>query len=666
MSCNCNSNNTDSTITTPPPCINGEPCEEVIDAGCVEYTGANISSLNILKGDRVDTILNKLSVNSTTQNIAVNDSATIQLTGSQNGETTFTHVVNSATDNITLVLDSATNIIPGILITGTNIPSGTKVVSVNGNTIVISNSIIGTVTSETLTFTSSESVGLNSNPLIANVIKSTTYADGKNQVSLLSDGVYVPKPKNIVAVTDNNISALVGGITITVVGGSPSVNPVFDVKTDPVSGAIVSVDVLNGGLFVSNPTDVTITSNLGSGANLGVNMVGTTPNKCISSVTINDAGTGYFDGNYIDIQAKISANAGNALSSKSDGLYAASANTKVSATDSNADYLNKKIVAGTNITIVKSTPASGDPNYDNGGEILTINSTGSTGTNFTVTDTSTIDLTLTPGTGSNPATLSADLILDNKTLVSPIIVPGFSYTKNDGGAYTQMTGGSGIGYNNSDPANPIVDIGAKVILDSYYTWTVSDSNTQSAPTTSSGNWGTNDPIVPSTSGTPSAHLTDTINETTVVTRTRFVTITKPASGLIVSNNKVVLASSILPGTESKTASISVRFKHKYYAGASTGITDSTGVKGLSNKNFTDVGATVLLTDSTTSSQYYYFCFPSTLTSIIQNGALPILGAFTAQTTIVVTNDAGYAVTYNIYKSNSTNPFSVSTNLSFQL
>lgn len=47
-------------VTT--PCVDGEPCEELALLGCVKYTGDNILEGNIIKGDRLDEILQKLLV----------------------------------------------------------------------------------------------------------------------------------------------------------------------------------------------------------------------------------------------------------------------------------------------------------------------------------------------------------------------------------------------------------------------------------------------------------------------------------------------------------------------------------------------------------------------------------------------------------------------------
>lgn len=47
-------------VTT--PCVDGEPCEELALLGCVKYTGDNILEGSIVKGDRLDEILQKLLI----------------------------------------------------------------------------------------------------------------------------------------------------------------------------------------------------------------------------------------------------------------------------------------------------------------------------------------------------------------------------------------------------------------------------------------------------------------------------------------------------------------------------------------------------------------------------------------------------------------------------
>lgn len=57
----------DVVLTTPPSCntnncSNGDPCPETFAANCAIYTGDTIANLDILKGDRVSDIIQKLAL----------------------------------------------------------------------------------------------------------------------------------------------------------------------------------------------------------------------------------------------------------------------------------------------------------------------------------------------------------------------------------------------------------------------------------------------------------------------------------------------------------------------------------------------------------------------------------------------------------------------------
>lgn len=57
----------DVVLTTPPSCdtpncSNGDPCPETFSSGCVIYTGDTIANLNIMKGDRVSDIIQRLAM----------------------------------------------------------------------------------------------------------------------------------------------------------------------------------------------------------------------------------------------------------------------------------------------------------------------------------------------------------------------------------------------------------------------------------------------------------------------------------------------------------------------------------------------------------------------------------------------------------------------------
>jgi len=514
-----------------PVCSNGEKCEETLDAGCVIYSGDPISRFGIATDDRMDAILHKLDTNSTSNNIIVANTPTVFLTGLVNGETTFTKTVASTTNSTTLVLNNGTDITPGQLVTGTNIDSDTKVVSITVNTLVISKPVLGIVTNGTLTFTRSAGVGLVSNPLIANVKKSTSTTNGDNQLQLLSDGLYI----------------------------SPKIKTTSD--------------------------------------------------------------------------------------------------------DTTPAYLNNKLVAGTGVTITSST----DTTY---GKILTIASTG--GSNIAVADTATIDLTLTPGVGNAPSTLSADLKLTGTTLPTPVITINSSFYKNDGiTAYTASFSGNSV----------TVDVGAKInISNSTYKYTKSGS--QSIPTSVSGDggWQTTPPPNDNTDSPILGSSSSALTSNTPTTITKSITLSAPSSGLIVVGNQIQVGGSGTPVTT--TASINMKFSYRYFYGKSTnpGLTTLTDFRSaLFNNDFTlnapvtgsvvgGVTRSVLVTGVTTvAGEYYYFCIPTNqpLTSIIKDGATGILPSFLPiVTNASFVNDAGLTLSYNIYRTGA-NPFGLGEPASLQ-
>lgn len=60
---NCNDGCADCSPTNTvslPPCVGGEPCDEIAFTDCVKFTGPNLPALGITNGDRLLTVLTKL------------------------------------------------------------------------------------------------------------------------------------------------------------------------------------------------------------------------------------------------------------------------------------------------------------------------------------------------------------------------------------------------------------------------------------------------------------------------------------------------------------------------------------------------------------------------------------------------------------------------------
>lgn len=130
------------------------------------------------------------------------------------------------------------------------------------------------------------------------------------------------------------------------------------------------------------------------------------------------------------------------------------------------------------------------------------------------------------------------------------------------------------------------------------------------------------------------------------------------TGLMVSGSDVKPAS----GFDTTTASTSVTFLDRLYYGVSTvAASDFTeeNIKALVNTALTNTKAKTITSISCESDQYYVYAYPSSLgalSTIIQDGATPVLGAFTHITTLSITNDAGKEVAMYVYVSNNPGAF----------
>lgn len=119
-------------------------------------------------------------------------------------------------------------------------------------------------------------------------------------------------------------------------------------------------------------------------------------------------------------------------------------------------------------------------------------------------------------------------------------------------------------------------------------------------------------------------------------------------------------------------SSTVSFSHRFYYGAST-LTDVTtvaNIESLTAGSLTSGKASTITGVTTSSTQYYYYCYPSSgngdLSSVIQNGSYDVLGAFqntfpansepTSPKTVTGTNTYGASVSYRVYKSTYKNAF----------
>lgn len=128
------------------------------------------------------------------------------------------------------------------------------------------------------------------------------------------------------------------------------------------------------------------------------------------------------------------------------------------------------------------------------------------------------------------------------------------------------------------------------------------------------------------------------------------------------NNKGVL-SNIFDGSRvasSITAYNGVTGYYASYFGYSVNPSlTSAEIIGLITKNLVTSKVRTFTGITASGGAYVYYAYRSSygdLNSIIQDGAAPVLGAFTKVQTINVTNLYGIVETYNVYRSNATNAF----------
>jgi hypothetical protein len=114
-----------------------------------------------------------------------------------------------------------------------------------------------------------------------------------------------------------------------------------------------------------------------------------------------------------------------------------------------------------------------------------------------------------------------------------------------------------------------------------------------------------------------------------------------------------------------TATVNVPFLYGNYFGynAATSLTTVNQIESLGNLFLSDSRSRTISNVTAGAGLYLYYAYKSEagdLTSIIQDGAAPVLGAFTKQSDIPGTNLNGAPVTYRVYRSNATQAFTNNT------
>lgn len=220
----------------------------------------------------------------------------------------------------------------------------------------------------------------------------------------------------------------------------------------------------------------------------------------------------------------------------------------------------------------------------------------------------------------------------NPTLVSPSIF--FSWN---------ILNQNGTRVESSSSYNITYEKGYKANFTGSWKWIEAEGKKN--PTRTDGSWGT----VLLASNTDSAPLSiKNITTNTTISQNLYA----PKLGLMVSGSSVAPAS----GEDKTTVSASVTFKDRlYYGVVSSSTPTESDIKALTNELVSSRTKTI---SNITASQYYCYAYPQSLgalTKITQDGATPVLGAFT-QKTLTITNAAGLSVALYVYVSNNPGAF----------
>lgn len=232
--------------------------------------------------------------------------------------------------------------------------------------------------------------------------------------------------------------------------------------------------------------------------------------------------------------------------------------------------------------------------------------------------------------------------LETKQLVSPVISPNWTIYKADGVTPYNPAG--------STSKSITVDKGCKVNIEATFLYPAPGAN-QAAPAVISGDWGAVDPGADMDSA-----VMNNGGVQITADKSFSVTLSKPKSGLVVVGSQVQFPT----GNDTTSDSISVAFRSKGFLGFSAN-TALTGVQimALANGAFQTGRARTFTGVTSGAGNYTYYCYEASfgdLANVIQNDALPVLGAFTKLADVIVTNDAGFDITYRVYRSNAANAF----------
>lgn len=227
---------------------------------------------------------------------------------------------------------------------------------------------------------------------------------------------------------------------------------------------------------------------------------------------------------------------------------------------------------------------------------------------------------------------------ENVELVAPTI----------SGTFTVKTAS---GTQSSTSTNNSLDVENGFVVDWTGTFLWKRTAGKKKPESVSGNWTT----LPASGVASEVYTATGLKTDTTIS----ATLAAAKTGLMVSGNSVVLAK----GNDTKTATAKVRFLHRRYWGLTTE-KNMTGnvVKALSGTDLNNSRTAKLTGISATDTQYYVIAYPKAmgeLTKIVQNGATPLLDGGFVKSEVNVTNAAGVAIAYYVYR--TVNPGALKNN-----
>lgn len=217
---------------------------------------------------------------------------------------------------------------------------------------------------------------------------------------------------------------------------------------------------------------------------------------------------------------------------------------------------------------------------------------------------------------------------ENKELVTPTI----------SGTFTVKTAS---GTQSSTSTNNSLDVENGFMVDWTGTFSWKAASGKKKPESVSGNW----TALPASGVASEVYTATGLKVDTTIS----ATLAAAKTGLMVSGSSVVLAK----GNDTKTATAKVRFLHRRYWGLTTEKTVTAAVvKALSGTDLNNTKVAKLTSISATDAQYYVIAYPKAmgeLSKIVQNGATPLLDGGFVKSEVSVTNAAGVAIDYYVYR-----------------